>query len=825
MAIVYNAAWGGLYLHADPAIDLTSYDRLTFWIHGGSQGNQRLHVVTNGDGDNAVSVVAQANSWFKIDVLFSAIGSPTTLSDLYWQDATGGPQPTFYLDDIALVARTNPPPPPPPPATGPTLSIDMGLENHPISHDIYGMNYADEQLAYELRLPVRRWGGNSTTRYNWQADVHNTGSDWYFENIPEDNPNPGDLPDGSAADRFVEQDRRTNSKTIMTMPLIGWTPKRRVSSHPYDCGFKISKYGSQQSVDPWDTDCGDGVYTNGSAITGNTPSDTSTVIGPDFVTGWVNHLTAKYGIATAGGVAYYNLDNEPMLWNSTHRDIHPQPATYDELRDRTYQYGAAIKAADPSAKTLGPVLWGWCAYFYSALDGCSVGSDYQSHGNTPFVAWYLQQMKSYEDQHGVRILDYLDLHHYPQSSGVALSPAGDSSTQDLRLRSTRSLWDSTYKDESWISDTASGGVAVQIIPRMKSWVDTYYPGTKLAITEYNWGALDHINGALTQAEILGIFGREGLDLATLWGPPKSTEPGAFAFRIYRNYDGAGSGFGDVSVQAVSADQDALSVYAAKRIFDNSLTLTIINKTANALTSTVDLAGISPQPTASVFRYSMAKPGAIERLADLEVAASGFSATFAAKSITLVVIMPSDTNTRILVAAKNGNGSGTLSSATTGVVCTSDGCSGSLGYGVSAVITAIASNGSIFGGWTGCTSVSGTQCTVVMDVDRTVTAKFTLPAIGITVTSPNGGETWKAGSIQTISWSYTGNLGKYVKIQLLKDGALAKTISARRSIGSAGNGSYQWKIPRRQITGSGYTILVTSKSNSSYSDTSDGALSI
>ncbi|MBF0509064.1 MAG: glycoside hydrolase family 44 protein, partial [Deltaproteobacteria bacterium] len=226
------------------------------------------------------------------------------------------------------------------------------------------MNYAGEGLAAELKLPVRRWGGNSTTRYNWQTNMHNTGSDWYFENIP-DGPSGAD---GSASDLFVEQDRRTGTRTLLTMPLIGWTPKGTSPRiHPYDCGFKVPKYGPQQSTDPWDPDCGNGVLTHGGNLTGNNPADTSTQIGPDFVKGWITHLTTKYGSAAGGGVAYYALDNEPMLWNSTHRDVHPQPTTYDELRDRTYQYAAAIKSADPSARTLGPVLWGWCAYFYSAL--------------------------------------------------------------------------------------------------------------------------------------------------------------------------------------------------------------------------------------------------------------------------------------------------------------------------------------------------------------------------------------------------------------------------------------------------------------------------
>ena len=250
----------------------------------------------------------------------------------------------------------------------------------------------------------------------------------------------------------------------------------------------------------------------------------------------------------------------------------------------------------------------------------------QSHGNTYFVPWYLQQMKAYEDAHGVRILDYLDLHYYPQADGVALSSAGSAATQALRLRSTRSLWDPTYADESWIADVAEGPY-VRLIPRMKEWVAANYPGTKLAITEYNWGALDHINGALAQADVLGIFGREGLDLATLWGPPDADEPGAFAFRMYRNYDGAGSAFGETSVHAASADQEQLSIYAARRGSDGALTLIVINKTAAPLTSELTLSNFAPAAWAQVYRYSAANLAAIVQAADQAVSAAGFSADF------------------------------------------------------------------------------------------------------------------------------------------------------------------------------------------------------
>ena len=526
---------------------------------------------------------------------------------------------------------------------GPALSVDAAAAQHAINPYIYGMNYygmdaASEALAVELRLPVLRWGGDATTRYNWKLDITNAGADWYFTSVPNDNTQ---FPDVSEFNSYVEQDRRTGTKTMATMPILGWVTKARATL----CGFSVAKYGPQQAVNPWVPDCGNGVKPDGTNLTGNDPTDTSVAIDPTFAREWVEYLVGRYGSAAEGGVAIYSLDNEPMLWFGTHRDVHPNPTTYDEMRDRTYGFAAAIKQADPTAEVSGPAVFGWMAYFCSALDwvtGWSTPPDWRfdgnpidrnAHGGVPFLEWYLQQMRAYEEQHGVRILDYLDVHGYVQPEGLAFQPAGDAATQALRLRSTRSLWDPTYRDESWINDY------VRLIPRMHEWVDNNYPGTKLAITEYNWGAAEDINGALAQADILGIFGREGVDLATLWGPPSSAQPAAFAYRMFRNYDGAGNGFGETSVSATSADQGQLAIYAALRASDGALTVMVLNKTYVHLTSTVTLTGFAPASAAKVYRYSPANLAAIVAEPEQAVDAGGFTATFPAMSITMVVLEP------------------------------------------------------------------------------------------------------------------------------------------------------------------------------------------
>ena len=182
---------------------------------------------------------------------------------------------------------------------------------------------------------------------------------------------------------------------------------------------------------------------------------------------------------------------------------------------------------------------------------------------------------------------------------------------------------------------------------MQKWVANDYPGTKTAITEYNWGGQEHINGALTQADILGIFGREGLDIGTLWGPPDPTTqiPGLMAFEVYRNYDGKNAKFGDTALASNSVNQGQLAVYGALRASDNALTIVVINKTYGDLTSTVSLANFtSTGTTAQAWLYSAANLSAIVAQPAVAItpptgsgAASTVTTTFPAQSITLLVV--------------------------------------------------------------------------------------------------------------------------------------------------------------------------------------------
>jgi hypothetical protein len=556
-------------------------------------------------------------------------------------------------------------------STGPALSVDAAAVTHAINPYIYGMNAFSlvGTAAAASGMTIDRWGGDATSRYNYQLDVTNAASDWYFENATSGT----GLQDTGAFNKQVQSDRAIHSKTMGTVPVNGWVAKDGTA-----CSYPVSVYPSQIGIDPYGLKCGNGLYPSGVSgctnaggcnITGIDPTSTSHAVDSTWTGAWVAYLVSKFGTAANGGIAVYDLDNEPTWWDAVHRDVHPAPFTYDEVTNNGIAHAAAIKAADPTAEVSGPVIDFWYAYFYSKKDiesGWGGGpcyepwsnpTDREAHGGVPLIEYYLQQFAAYQKVHGTRLLDYVDLHTYFAANNGGFSTAGDTQAQQARLNSTRVFWDPTYTDPNfpqpnYITDknyTPNCNTPLQapdVIPMMKQWVANDYPGTKLAITEYNWGGLESVNGALAQADILGIFGREGLDIGTLWGAPDPTTqvPGIMAFKAFRNYDDAGGAFGDQAITSTSADQGKLSIYGALRSTDNMLTVIVINKTYGDLNSTLSLNNFSASGPAQASLYSNAKWNSIVAQPNIPVAApsggataSTLSTTFPAQSITILVI--------------------------------------------------------------------------------------------------------------------------------------------------------------------------------------------
>jgi mannan endo-1,4-beta-mannosidase len=324
----------------------------------------------------------------------------------------------------------------------------------------------------------------------------------------------------------------------------------------------------------------------------------------------VHMLVQKFGRAAQGGVKFYALDNEPALWPTTHPRVHPEKTTYAEIVARTEALASVITELDPTATVVGGVMFGWSEF--TSLSSAPDSKQYNAKYGT-YIDYYLASMQRLERKHGRRLVHVLDVHWYPEVRGAKRITEEDASrkTIDARLAAPRSLWDPTYKERSWITDQT--GKPIRLFRWLKEKIAERYPGTELAMTEYNYGGTKHISGGLAQADVLGIFGREGLLLANYWG--KGAGVGelpayiAAAYRLYRNYDGKGGRFGDTAVAATVEDLAKASVYAAT---DSQrpgvLTLVVINKDQRGIfQGRFKIGGPSKYRRAQVFSFGPKSP--------------------------------------------------------------------------------------------------------------------------------------------------------------------------------------------------------------------------
>lgn len=485
-----------------------------------------------------------------------------------------------------------------------TVEVDLTQTGNPISPYIYGLAGTDDKdptYGANLQPGLLRWGGNPSTRFNWVlGNAWNAGRDWEFRNGNYGNPG------GDVVTEAVGEAQKLRAAMLLTIPTIGWVAK---DSNNNTASLNVPAHGGPPLVPGLAAIAGYDPAVN-QALTSvksvarkqapfvTRPNPQSTVVYQDE---WVASLLRRFGPASTGGVRFYAMDNEPDLWSEAHTDVHPARMGYDDMVSRYIEYASAVKDVDPSAEITGPVVWGWNSYFWSELDRGSdnfkTAADRAKHGNVPFLPWFLDQLRQYEQKNGKRILDVLDIHYYPQATGV-YNGTTDPKTNELRLRSTRSLWSDSYIDESWI------GIPVRLIPRMREWINQYYPGTKLGISEWNFGADTTLNGALAISQVLGIYGSEGVYLASYWRYPPAGSPGFYAFKMYTNFDDKGSRFGDKSLPVKLSDDWKISAFAARDSQSGRLRLILINPQADRSQNIqLNLTMPLPKQSANVYQLS------------------------------------------------------------------------------------------------------------------------------------------------------------------------------------------------------------------------------
>ena len=498
------------------------------------------------------------------------------------------------------------------PPAGTTFTVDASSGRTAISRAIYGVAFAEAKSVGVAT--IQRFGGDCSSLYNWKADAFNCGQDYMFANQPligfgYPPYDLGGIPAGmSGADWLVTFDKQHGVDTLMTVPMIGWVAKDSTS-------------------------VGDS--------SGANPTEDAVQVDPSFMHDWVAHLVSTFGSASAGGVRYYQLDNEVDNWSGMHSDVHPQAATSAEVLASIESYGAAIKAADPGAYLLvySPALP--ASLLYSPADFKNIGSDQPfappalDPRSNNFSTWLLKELAAYEAQHGTRVFDCLDM-HYPT--------AGSNPVEDVR-----SLWDPSYDEGSWLTQDAFGG-PLALLPRMQGWINPNRPGTGICISEYQYyppgtsGSAANPSSGVAEADALGVFGKYGVKEATYWttlvADNGDVSPTYNAFAMYRSYDGNGAAFGDYSVGATTTNVD-LSIYAAvdSATAPSALSIMLINKTATAQSNlTLSIANFAAGANAKVYQ-SIGTTGP-HALADVAIANGALTVSLPARSINLLIVRAS-----------------------------------------------------------------------------------------------------------------------------------------------------------------------------------------
>jgi hypothetical protein len=482
-----------------------------------------------------------------------------------------------------------------------------------ISPLVYGTNAPQNPTMN--RYTLLRSGGNRMTAYNWENNASNAGSDYMFQNdsLLSTSNTPGEGVRGMLNDA-----RTQGAAAILTIPIVDYVAADKDGDGDVrnsGANYLMTRFKQNRAL-------------KGSALS-TTPDATDPYVNQDEFVNWVKAVGAPNGPPVL-----FSLDNEPDLWKSTHAEVHPNPVGYDELATRNATYATMVKNVWPTAKVLGFVSYGWHGYMtlQDAPDAAGKGEA---------IDYYLDRMKAAEASAGKRMVDYLDLHWYPEATGGGTRITGAETTAAVvaaRVQAPRSLWDATYREASWINDTL--GQPIRLIPRIKAKIAARYPGTGLAITEWNYGAGGHISGGVAAADALGAFGREGVDIAAYW-PLNSSETFAnAAFRAYRNFDGNGGAFGDTSIFASSSDIATATVYASLDAANPPRVVVVaINK--NTATRTAGIRITHPTQFSRLKVYTLTSAGAsIATGTDVTATASNaFRYTMPAMSVSVLAATP------------------------------------------------------------------------------------------------------------------------------------------------------------------------------------------
>ncbi|MBQ8727429.1 MAG: hypothetical protein IJY83_02930 [Oscillospiraceae bacterium] len=456
------------------------------------------------------------------------------------------------------------------------VSVDTSLDRKAISRYIYGIN--DTASLSGVRATALNQTGNDFMTYNWENNYSNAGESYLAANrdVIADRYNRQSSDPAVAADGLITTANHNHIDfTIASLPTIGYVA--------------ADAYGPLLNSEVAPSDRWVKTYTNKSGEYLLSPDKNDDAV---YIDEYLNYIINYYGKSAFGGISAYSVGGDSFAW-SKEFPLASDNFTVEDYMQRTLDMAEMVKKADSNALVIGGG--------FNSIDSCAsfaenAGWSKYKNDYSWFVDFYLDEMNKAAQQNGKRLIDIIDVKYFPEEKteyGISIISETSDEANKMRIQAVRALWDGSYSKEGENKEF------FPLLPTFQASINEYYPGTKLALTEYNFGGGNSVAGGIAQVEALGCFAEEGVFLACL-SPDKDddTTYQYSAINLFTNYDGNGGEFGDVSVRAENDNTELCSSFAA---IDNEGVLNVVltNK-SDTLTETVNI------DISSEYRYSFAE---------------------------------------------------------------------------------------------------------------------------------------------------------------------------------------------------------------------------
>lgn len=444
-----------------------------------------------------------------------------------------------------------------------TIAIDATSNVKPISSGIYGKNNclsddpnsplstSDWKFLKDAGIRLfRENGGNNATKYNWRLKL-SSHPDWY-NNVYSHNWD------------YSAQQLQTNIPDAYGMYAFQMIGKvaATTKNNFNDWNYNSSSWweGVSQNLAGGGTPNTSGG--SAAAVEGD-PELYLTDWNADSTTAILDHWFGNDGLGlNAEKFLYWNMDNEPEIWNGTHDDVMPTQPTAEELMQRYFEVAKKARALYPGIKLCGPVTcneWQW--YNYNSNLISSGGKKYT------WLEYFIKRVAEEQIASGIRLLDVIDLHFYPGETA-------DSDVMQLYrvffdkyylypgangCKTINGSWDDSQKKE-------------YVFERCRAWLETYMGadnGVTFGLSELGCNDRSASVNAVAYASILGTFANNEVEFLTPWTWLKGMYETVHLFSCYSHEN---------SCSSVSSDDNNLSAYTS--LNSDSMTIIVVNRSSS-----------------------------------------------------------------------------------------------------------------------------------------------------------------------------------------------------------------------------------------------------